>query len=39
MNMTELWEKALVLIRESMTEISFNTWIKTSLSPDRKSVV
>ena len=33
MNMTELWEKALVLIRESMTEISFNTWIKTSLSP------
>lgn len=33
MDMQELWEKALVLIKSEMNETSFNTWVKTSLSP------
>ena len=33
MSITELWEKACVLIRGEMSEISYNTWIKSSLSP------
>ena len=33
MNMTELWEKACVLLKGEMNEVSYNTWIQTSLSP------
>jgi chromosomal replication initiator protein len=33
MDLQELWDKALVLIKSQMNETSFNTWVKTSLSP------
>lgn len=33
MDMKELWEKACVLLKGEMNEVSYNTWIQTSLSP------
>ncbi len=33
MDLQELWDKALVIIKSQMNETSFNTWVKTSLSP------
>lgn len=33
MNATELWEKACRLMREEMNEVSYKTWIASSLKP------
>ena len=33
MDMTELWEKACMLLKGEMNEISYNTWIQSSLKP------
>ena len=33
MDMGELWEKACMLLKGEMNEISYNTWIQSSLKP------
>lgn len=33
MNEAALWEKTCGLLREDMNEVSYNTWIKTSMKP------
>ena len=33
MDMSELWEKACMLLKGEMNEISYNTWIQSSLKP------
>jgi len=33
MNVTAIWEKACGLLREDMNEVSYNTWIDSSLKP------
>ena len=33
MDMAELWEKACMLLKGEMNEISYNTWIQSSLKP------